>query len=186
MTRSGVGHAGGGEEAREDVFPEVAGIQASRANRFQRGPSGGGDLGSGAVGERYGQVKPGVQLGIAFGCLQVFLDVGIEPDAVANETQAYPGLLQLGDFRPEIAAQKSGQIQYLTGGATPVLTAESVDGQPGNAGFDCRFNRATDGAGAFPMPGDTRQAAGFGPAPVAVHDDGDMLGHYLFGRADVS
>ena len=134
MIKVGIGHAGGGEEAGEGVFPKIAGIQASGTNGFQRRPCRGGDLRPRAIGQRDGQIEPCVRLGVAFGCRQIGLDIGIEPAAVADEAQAYAGLLQFGDLRPQITPQKAGQVHDLAGRAAPVLTAERIDGQPGDAG----------------------------------------------------
>ena len=101
---------------------------------------------------------------------------------IANEAQAHAGLFQFGDFGAQVAAQQAGEVENFAGGAAPVLTAEGVDGQPGDASLDGGLHRAADGAGALAMAGDARQAARLCPATVAVHDNGHVVGCDEVGR----
>src|ERR1700686_5122099 len=81
------------------------------------------------------------------------------------------------DFGFEIAAQKAHQeIDFRLRTLLPVFFGEGIESQRRNpdarGGFDRRPPRSDTGA----MSGDAWHVPTPGPAPVSVHDDGDMLG----------
>src|ERR1700681_3516106 len=81
------------------------------------------------------------------------------------------------DFRFEIAAQKAHQeIDFRLRTLLPVFLGEGIERQRRNSdacrGFHCRTHGGDTGA----MSGDAGHVPAPGPAPVSVHDDGDMLG----------
>ena len=59
-------------------------------------------------------------------------------------------------------------------GPTPILAAERIKRQPGDAVLQRRLDGAAHRLRPGPVPGDARQSARRGPASVAVHDDGDV------------
>src|SRR5690606_30186098 len=63
----------------------------------------------------------------------------------------------------------------LIGWARPVLRREAVERQVGNAELDGCAHSAPHGLDAIAMADSARQAMLAGPAPIAVHDDGDVL-----------
>src|SRR5229473_4651544 len=81
------------------------------------------------------------------------------------------------DFRFEIAAQKSHQeIDFRLRTLLPVFLGEGVESQRRNSDARRGFDRRTYGGDTGAMSGDARHVPAPGPAPVSVHDDGDMLG----------
>jgi len=59
-------------------------------------------------------------------------------------------------------------------GAAPVFDREGVEGQSLDVEPSARFDGGASGLGARAMADDAREVALLRPAPVAVHDDGDM------------
>src|SRR6266851_2383727 len=80
------------------------------------------------------------------------------------------------DFRFEIAAQKAHQeIDFRLRTLLPVFLGEGVESQRRNSDARRGFDRRTYGGDTGAMSGDARHVPAPGPAPVSVHDDGDML-----------
>src|SRR5208337_770587 len=97
----------------------------------------------------------------------------LAPDIFQTDIVLVEGL----DFRLEIAAQKAHQeINCRLRTLLPVFFGEGVERQRRNSnagrGFDRRTHRGDTGA----MSGNAWHVPSPGPAPVSVHDDGDMLG----------
>src|SRR5450759_2107727 len=81
------------------------------------------------------------------------------------------------DFRFEIAAQKAHQeIDFRLRTLFPVFLGEGVERQRWNSNASRGFDRRTHCSNAGAMSGNARHVPSPGPAPVSVHDDGDMLG----------
>jgi hypothetical protein len=82
---------------------------------------------------------------------------------------------------PDLPLEESGQVLHqrihFVLGAVPVLDGKGVERQV----FDARLARGAhdgaDGLDAVAMPLHARQAALFGPASVAIHDDGHVRGN---------
>src|SRR3981081_3496560 len=81
------------------------------------------------------------------------------------------------DFRFKIAAQKAHQeIDFRLWTLLPVFLGEGIERQRRNSDACRGFDRRTHGGDTGAMSGDARHVPSPGPAPVSVHDDGDMLG----------
>src|SRR5664279_130908 len=81
------------------------------------------------------------------------------------------------DFCLEIAAQKAHQeIDFRLWALFPVFFGEGVERQRRDSGARRSFDRRTHSGDAGAMSRDARHVPAPGPAPVSVHDDGDMLG----------
>src|SRR6266849_4958597 len=81
------------------------------------------------------------------------------------------------DFRFEVAAQKAHQeIDFRLRTLLPVFLGEGIERQRRNSDARRGFDRRTYGGDTGAMSGDARHVPAPGPAPVSVHDDGDMLG----------
>src|SRR5260370_34661357 len=81
------------------------------------------------------------------------------------------------DFRFKIAAQKAHQeIDFRLRTLLPVFFGEGVERQRRNSDACRGFDRRTHGGDTGAMSGDAGHVPAAGPAPVSVHDDGDMLG----------
>src|SRR6202521_93521 len=80
------------------------------------------------------------------------------------------------DFRFEIAAQKAHQeIDFRLRTLLPVFFGEGIKCQRRNSDARSGFDRRTHGGDTGAMSSDARHVPAPGPAPVSVHDDGDML-----------
>src|SRR5260370_25221869 len=80
------------------------------------------------------------------------------------------------DFRFEVAAQEAHQkIDFRLRTLFPVFLGEGVERQCRNSDTGRGFDRRTHGGYAGAMSGDARHVPAPGPAPVSVHNDGDML-----------
>src|SRR5262245_42864630 len=89
----------------------------------------------------------------------------LEPDALLHQSI---------ELALEIVAHQRRQVGDLAVATLPVLRRESVERKHLDAMIGGRLERALDRLGAGAMPGDAGQTARFGPAAVAVHDDGDV------------
>ena len=110
-------------------------------------------------------------------------DFGVETGAVADHAHAHAAAVQLRQIVAHEALQQAHQVDDLFGRPRPVLGAEAVDGED----LDAEIARGPHGLAqrldAAPVALAPRQAARGGPAPIAVHDDGDMqrgAGRILF------
>ena len=114
--------------------------------------------------------------GQRLGFLEQRGDVGGKPGAQADHPHADVVAMKLGEIVAEVTLEKLHQHRDFFGRPAPVLRGEAVDRQIGDAELDRRAHRAAHRLDAAPMALETRQAARLRPAPVAVHDDGDVLG----------
>jgi hypothetical protein len=74
------------------------------------------------------------------------------------------------------------QRRDLFGGAAPVLRAEGEQGQVFDAAIGTRLRDSTHRLDPLLVTGDTGEIPFLGPAPVAIHDDGDVPGDLARGR----
>ena len=127
-----------------------------------------------AVVERHVEPQAGAGGGLDDREIEVvlhFLGQFLDP---ADHLEADVVFLQVGQFLAQVVPQQGPQGLNLVTGPLPVLHRESVEGegvdaQPA-AGLDDLANRAHAG----PVAGDPRQVPAFGPAAVAVHDNGNV------------
>ncbi len=80
----------------------------------------------------------------------------------------------------EVAFQQPHQkIHFRLWPLQVVLQGESVEGQPRQTDAGRGFHHVLDRLGARPVPKESLQAALSCPAPIAVHNDGDVVGQPL-------
>ena len=101
-------------------------------------------------------------------------DVVVEAVALADDAQAHPRPGERVELPAQIEPQQPHEFADLLGGAFPILRREGVEGEIVDAEIDTAAHSLAGRVGAAAMAGDARQAAPCGPAPVAVHDDGDV------------
>jgi hypothetical protein len=101
----------------------------------------------------------------------------IDSRAFADHSEAHAVLVQFGKVAADEPLHQSHEIVDLGGRPRPVLGREAVDRQILDAEFDGCTHGAPHGLHAHAVAHGARQAALLCPAPVAVHDDGDMSGH---------
>src|SRR3979411_3330431 len=81
------------------------------------------------------------------------------------------------DFRFKIAAQKAHQeIDFRLRTLLPVFLGEGIERQRRNSDTCRGFDRRTHGGDTRAMSRDAWHVPAPGPAPVSVHDDGDVWG----------
>src|SRR5713101_10019068 len=104
--------------------------------------------------------------------LHIFRQFVLPPDVLQTNIV----FIQCWDFRLQIAAQQAHQeIDFALGTLLPVFFREGVERYSVNAGARRRLHRRTDGRNPGAMSGHARHMAPVRPAPVAVHDDGDVF-----------
>ena len=91
---------------------------------------------------------------------------GAEADAVANE-----GV----EFLLQVVLQEAHETADFVLGAFPVFDGESVEGEHFHAEIPGGEGGGADGLDAATVTLDAGQPAGFRPASVAVHNDGDVV-----------
>ncbi len=115
-----------------------------------------------------------VVLGQLFRFVEKCEHVRLEAVAVADDPHAHAVLVQLGEILAHETFQQSHQVVDFLGGPRPILGAERINGQYLDAELARRAHRAPQRLDAAAMPFPARQTARRRPAPVAVHDDGDV------------
>ena len=97
-----------------------------------------------------------------------------QPVTAANDRKTHAALDQVPKLGSEILPQQRHQRSHLLIGSPPVVGRERKQRQCRDAEVGRSFDHATHGVGACAVPGGARQTAARCPAPVAVHDDGDV------------
>jgi hypothetical protein len=90
----------------------------------------------------------------------------------------------LGELELEVLHGQPHQQVDLILGSAPVLGRKRVEGEPTDAEIVGRPHDVTHRFHAGPVPVGTRKAPAFGPAPVAVHDDGHVPGDPVAAEVD--
>src|SRR5439155_1240291 len=101
---------------------------------------------------------------------------------IADYLQAHLVLVQPLGFLLQGSHEQLLQRPNLFGGSPPVLRAEGEQGQVFDSAIGARTRDLTHRLDPLLVTGDAREIALFGPAPVAIHDDGDMPGDVVGGR----
>src|SRR6266511_2502948 len=158
------------ESARDRGLIDLVGGDPTRCQTAK----GVHELGAAGVVEGDVQRQPGAGRGLGEGALDGRAGVGgqfreaaqnVDADALLDEPVGLPAHRRL---------QQGEQAAHLLVRASPVLPAERVQGQVGDAAPDRVTEYVADGFDARGVALELRQAALPCPAPVAVHDDRDM------------
>ena len=119
-----------------------------------------------------------VKRGIAGGELLGFFDVAhqlcIEAAAVADDFQADIVLMQLADFTFQHLEEQLHQKGYFIGRTPPVLAAEGKQRQIFHAQLAAGLDHFAHRFHPALVPHDARHETLLRPAPIAIHDDGDV------------
>ncbi len=97
--------------------------------------------------------------------------------ALADDAHAHVALVQFGEVLADETAQQTHKIADFRQRPRPVLRAEGENRQSGNAEIGGGTHGAPQSLDAAAVALDPRQAARSRPAPIAIHDDGDMARH---------
>ena len=133
-----------------------------------------GDLGAGAVVEGDDERDRLIVARQLHRLVDQRHQLGLDVGALADDADLDAGLVQLGEVAADEALHQPHQIVDLVDRARPVLGREAVEREVGDAELDRRAHRAPHRLDAVAMTDGARQAVLAGPAPVAVHDDGDV------------
>src|SRR5690606_38226216 len=100
-----------------------------------------------------------------------------DEEAVADASQAYAGGVEGGNLALQRAEEQLHQRADFLLRPAPVLAGEGEQGQHADAAFEAEVDGALGRARAGPVADDARAATALGPAPVAIHDDGQVAGN---------
>ena len=135
------------------------------------------DLGAGAVVEGEGEGGAGVFGGRLHGPLHGFLDFGREVVGAADVGHADVVVVHALDVADEVGLEELHEEADLgLGAAQVVFKREGVEGEAGKVDARGGFDDVLDGFGALLVAEEALEGTLAGPAAVAVHDDGDVLG----------
>src|SRR5262249_24550425 len=101
-------------------------------------------------------------------------DIDVEVLALSDHPDTNPVAVQVRKSMADKAAEQRHQLTNLRGRSRPVLCTEGEDRQKGDAEIPGRADRAAQRLNPAPMSLSPRQPARGSPAPVPVHDDGNV------------
>ena len=157
-------------------------VEGSRACRFGDGFDGIDHLAAGTVvqGKREGVLRKGG--GCAFDLPEALLNVLGQFLEASDDAEPDPVLDELFLLFGEEPVEQLHQRGDLVLGAVPVFNAEGEEGEVADAVLAGGFKGTLDGIRATPVAFDPGKAPLPRPAPVAVHDNGDMARLRIGGR----
>jgi len=137
------------------------------------------DLGAGTVVEGEGEGSAGVFGGGLGGPLHGVLHLLGEVVGAADVSHADVVVVHALDVSDEVALEELHEKADLgLGAAEIVLEREGVEGEPGQVDAGGGLYDELDGLGALLVAEEALEGAFAGPAAIAVHDDGDVLGDF--------
>src|SRR5215207_9050999 len=138
-------------------------------------PAGGvHDLGASSVVERDVDVEAAVARGKILSLLQCFQHRGGQVFSSSQETEPGPTLVQLGHLLAGRVKKELHERLYLSLRTRPVFGREGIEGQRLHPGASSGLQQWCEHRDTGPVAGCARKPATLRPAPVAVHDDGDV------------
>ena len=136
------------------------------------------DLGAGTVVEGEGEGGAGVFGGGFGGPLHGFLDFGGEFGGATDVGHADVVGVHALDVADEVALEELHEEGDFGLGPTQViLDGEGVEGDPRKVDAGGGFYDELNGLGTFLVAKEALEGPFSGPAAIAVHDDGDVLGN---------
>jgi hypothetical protein len=99
-----------------------------------------------------------------------------QPLDASDGPQLHVVLVELFALSEHVRVEERHERDDLVARTTPVLLGERVDRQNLDAEVVGAADDPAHGVDALPVAEDARAAALLGPPPVAVHDDGDVVG----------
>src|SRR5262245_20398317 len=175
----GIGNIGGVESPAQLFLGDVLGLQLSsldlpgqRTERVQ-------ELVAAAVVEGHQHGQPGVIPGLVHDVVDAAPDARRHPARLAEDPEPRVAGHEFGKLGVHRALEQVHEHRDLVQRTAPVLGREGVKREEPEAERVGRPHDGARGLDALPVTGDARQAAAGRPAPVAVHDDSDVLGNGL-------
>ena len=120
------------------------------------------------------RVRSGVAGREQFGLFDVAHKLRIEAAAVADDFQADVVLMQLADFAFQHLEEQLHQEGHFIGRTAPVLAAEGEQRQIFHTHLAACLDHFAHRLHSALVPHDARHEALLRPAPIAIHDDGDV------------
>ena len=169
----GVGHEGGGQVLGNQLVADCFGLQKALGHLLGYLPGGFCQFPTRRIAQSQHQAHAAVGCGVCDALVEALLHFNrqlvdvtddAEADVVLHESLLFDGVEQEG--------HEGG---YLVGGTIPVLGREGVKGQVADAEACSFFGDDVYGFGASLVAEAALLALLFGPASVAIHDDGYML-----------
>ena len=152
----------------------AASAGSSRKPDRERARRRAGDFLTRAVVEGHDEIETGVVARQLLGLVEQRADVGIEARTLADHAHPHPVAVQRRKVVADETAQQTEQIADLACRPRPVFRAEREDREVDDAELMGCANDPAQRLDPAAMPLRARQPARCRPAPVAVHDDGDM------------
>src|SRR5579862_3282106 len=173
----GIGHVRSVKVARQQLGRNSVGRKLTL--RYFSGETAGSarDLLARAVIKRDDQRESRVVARQIFRFLQQETDVAVERLPLADDTHPHIALMQVGKIVANEAAQQHQKILDLGLGPRPIFRAEREDGQIRNAEVARRTHGPAQSFHSAPVSFHPRQAARRRPAPIAIHNDGNVPRH---------
>src|ERR671914_175464 len=138
-------------------------------------PAGGvHDLSASTVVERDVDVEAVVIRGKVLSLLHCFQHRGRQVLPSAQKTEPGPTLVQLGHFLAGRVKEELHERLHFSLWTRPVLGREGIEGQRLHPGASSRLQQRREHRDTGPVAGCARKPTSLCPAPVAVHDDGDV------------
>src|SRR5688572_18570152 len=135
------------------------------------------DVPASAVVRRDGEGELTVVRGERLAARDQLADLGAEALDITHDFQTHAVRVQLFDLVLKRAFEKLHEERHFLGGAAPVLRTEGEERKVLDAALAAGAHRGAHRFCAAAVAGDARQAPTPRPAPVAIHDDGDVARH---------
>lgn len=190
----GVGHVRGVEGAGDGGL--VEGLECAGSEEILDGTAAGvgfggevgedgadgvDDLGAGAIVEGQGEGSAGVLGRGLRGPLHGVLDLLRQVVGAADVGHANVVVVHAFDVSDEVAFEKlHEEADFGLGAAEIVFEREGVEGEPGQVDARGGLYDELNGLGALLVAEEALEGTFSGPAAVAVHDDGDVLGNFCW------
>src|SRR2546423_7574560 len=120
--------------------------------------------------------KPHIVRGELLGAAREFDHARPERRDIADYLEAHLVLVEPLGLLLQCSHEQLLERRNLFGGPAPVLRAEGEQGQVFDAAIGACTRDPTHRLDSLLVTGDAREITLLGPAPVAIHDDGDMPG----------
>ena len=162
---------------RERLFGDTARAQAPHRDILSNGARGVRQLGPATVVHAHDQVESLTVRGRPIGLLQRVDNALPQLGPAPTPPHVHAPLGELVGAPREHVGRVVHDERDLGGRALPVFRGEGVDAQVAHTRVNRAGDRVHEGVLPRPMPLGARQASTVSPAPVSVHDEGDVRRH---------
>src|SRR6202167_3614477 len=163
--------------ASDAIRRHLIGGEAAGCDFYGQAPRGLRDFLPCAVIECNDERETAVAAGQILRLLQEEADIAIQSGALADDAHPHVVPVQFSQIIADKPSKQPHQIHDFRRGPRPILRAEGKDRQNGNAEFARCPHGAAQCLYAAAVALDPGQPARGRPAPVTVHNDGDMSWH---------